>query len=112
MNGFSDSLRMEVSRKGVSITVICPYWVVTEFQERYLDKDGNPKGKSGRVLYNEKMMTADNCARITLEAARLRKRMVVMRPGMICRWLNLIIPKILDQIILSVNRKAIKKYKN
>ncbi|UCF84402.1 MAG: SDR family oxidoreductase, partial [Desulfobacteraceae bacterium] len=38
--GFSDSLRMEVEQAGVSVTAICPSLVVTEFHERYLDKNG------------------------------------------------------------------------
>jgi short-subunit dehydrogenase len=38
MMGFSDSLRMEVEQAGVSVTVICPSLVVTEFHERYLDE--------------------------------------------------------------------------
>jgi short-subunit dehydrogenase len=33
VTGFSDSLRMELGNRGVSVTVIFPYWVVTEFHE-------------------------------------------------------------------------------
>jgi short-subunit dehydrogenase len=100
--GFSDALRMELQASGVSVTVICPYWVVTEFHERYLDKDGKPKGPAGRALYTEKTMTADECARIVLEAARRRKRQVVMWPGGPFLWLKLIAPALLDRLIVSV----------
>lgn len=31
LEGFSESLRMELQSNGVSVTVISPYWVVTEF---------------------------------------------------------------------------------
>ena len=65
MIGFSDSLRMELAGARVSVTVVCPYWVVTEFHERYMDKEGQPKGPSGRAIYTEKTMTADQCAAIT-----------------------------------------------
>jgi short-subunit dehydrogenase len=44
---------MELHGSGVSVTVISPYWVVTEFHEHHLDKDGKPKGTSGRALYTE-----------------------------------------------------------
>jgi NAD(P)-dependent dehydrogenase (short-subunit alcohol dehydrogenase family) len=37
---FSDALRMELTEAGVSVTVVCPSWVVTEFHERMLDRDG------------------------------------------------------------------------
>jgi NAD(P)-dependent dehydrogenase (short-subunit alcohol dehydrogenase family) len=50
LHGFRDSLRMEMQPHGVSVTVICPYWVVTEFHEAYLDKSGQPRGKQGRAL--------------------------------------------------------------
>jgi short-subunit dehydrogenase len=99
--GFSDSLRMELIRAGVSVTVICPYWVVTEFHERYLDKDGQPKGPSGRAIYTEKMMTADQCAGIILKAARRRKRQVVMWPGTLGIWLKLVLPDLMDRLTVS-----------
>jgi len=108
--GFSDALRMELRGPGVSVTVICPYWVVTEFHERYLDKDGKPKGAAGRAIYTEKTMTADDCARIVLEAARRRKRQVVMWPGGPFLWLKLIAPAWVDrQIVSAVLRPAVER---
>jgi short-subunit dehydrogenase len=107
--GFSDSLRMELKKTGVSVTTICPYWVVTEFHERFLDKDGQPKGPSGRAIYTEKMMTADECAQIILKAARRRKRQVVMRPGSLGLWLKLLAPGLADRLIISTLRTTVKR---
>ena len=108
--GFSDSLRMEVEQAGVSVTVICPSWVVTEFHERYLDKNGQPKGPSGRGIYTEHTMTADQCAQIVLRAARRRKRQVVMRPGPLALWLKLIAPGLIDWLTISrFLRPAVKR---
>jgi short-subunit dehydrogenase len=101
MVGFSDSLRMEVEQDGVSVTVICPSLVVTEFHERYLDKNGQPKGPSGRAIYTENTMTAEQCARIVIQATRQRKRQVVMRPGPLALWLKLIAPSMLDRLTIS-----------
>ena len=101
VNGFSDSLRMELKKTGVSVITICPYWVATEFHERYLDKDGQPKGPSGRAIYTEKTMTADQCAQIILRAARRRRRQVVMRPGTVGLWLKLIFPGLVDRLTIS-----------
>ncbi len=101
LQGFSDSLRMELAPQGVSVTVISPYWVVTEFHEHYLDKDGRPKGASGRRIYTEKMMTADRCAEVILRAARRRTREVLMGPGrwgMLMRW---IAPSVVDRITMD-----------
>ena len=109
VNGFSDSLRMELKKTGVSVTTICPYWVVTEFHERFLDKDGQPKGSSGRAIYTEKTMTADECAQIILKAARRRKRQVLMRPGSLSLWLKLLAPGLADRLIISTLRTTVKR---
>ena len=109
VNGFSDSLRMELTHAGVSVTVICPYWVVTEFHERYLDKNGQPKGPAGRALYTDKMMTADRCAQIVLRAARQRRRQVIMGPGRVSAWLKLIAPKLLDRMVIKALLRPVAK---
>jgi len=102
LEGFSESLRTELHAEGVSVTVVSPYWVVTEFHEHYMDKDGRPKGPSGRALYTSRMMTADTCARIVIEAARRRKREVVMRPGRTALWFKLLAPGLLDRLVLRL----------
>jgi short-subunit dehydrogenase len=112
VTGFSDSIRMELKQHGVSVTVICPYWVATEFHEQYLDKDGQRKGPSGRAIYTEKTMTADECAQIVLKAARRRKRQVVMGPGTPVLWLKLIAPGLADRLVLSAFRKSVKRISN
>jgi len=101
VTGFSDSLRMELGKSGVSVTVIFPYWVVTEFHERLLDKDGKPRGKEGRAIYTEKMMTAEECAKIIIKAAKQRKREVLMWPGPISSWLKVIAPGLLDKVVMD-----------
>ncbi len=101
VTGFSDSLRMELRNEGVSVTVIYPYWVVTEFHERMLDKNGQARGPGGRAIYTEKMMTAEQCADIIIKAAKGRKREVVMGPGTIATWLKLIAPGLMDRIIID-----------
>jgi short-subunit dehydrogenase len=102
MHGFYDALRMELYRHGVSITVICPYWVITEFHEAQLDKNGVPRGSRGRAIYTKKMMTADGCAAITLHAAYQRRREVLMGPGLLAVWLKLIAPGFLDWLAVKV----------
>jgi short-subunit dehydrogenase len=109
MNGFTDTLRMETVRDGVGVTLICPYWVITEFHERYLDKNGVPKGAEGRNLYSPNMMTADRCAEIIIEAARKRKRQVVMSPGGWGQWLKLIAPGMMDRMIITRFLKPISE---
>ena len=102
MHGFYDSLRMEVARYGISATVICPYWVITEFHEAQLDKNGNPRGARGRTFYNNRMMTAERCAEIILKTTWKRKREVMMGPGGFTLWFKLIAPGLLDWFTIKV----------
>jgi short-subunit dehydrogenase len=96
LHGFYDALRMELYQHRVSVTVVCPYWVVTEFHEAQMDKDGVPRGSRGRAIYTKKMMTAKRCAEITLGAAQKRRREVLLGPGPMTVWLKLLAPDFLD----------------
>jgi len=102
MLGFSDSLRMELVQSGVSVTLICPYWVATEFHESMMDRHGRPRGVGGRAIYTRRTMTADRCAAILVEAARKRKRQVVMAPGRLVQWGRLVAPALIDRLIIKV----------
>lgn len=109
MHGFYDSLRMELAQHGVSCTVICPWWVVTEFHEAQMNKDGLPRGERGRAYYSKKMMTADRCAEIILNAAYKRRREVLLGPGTLATWLKLIAPGFLDWFAVRVFLKSVIK---
>ena len=101
LHGFADSLRMELVDEGVSVTVVCPYWVITEFHEHFMDKEGQPLGQEGRRVYTQNMMTADRCAEIILDAANRRKREVLLGPGRLGVWLKLIAPNLTDRFIIK-----------
>ncbi len=101
LHGFYDSLRTEISRHGVSVTVVCPYWVVTEFHEAQMNKNGVPRGSAGRAVYTRNMMTADRCAEIVLQAAHKRRREVLMGPGGVGVWLKLVAPRFLDWLVIK-----------
>ncbi len=102
MHGFYDSLRMELYQHGVSCTVVCPYWVVTEFHEAQMDKNGAPRGERGRAYYTKKTMTSDQCAEIVLNAAYKRRREVLMGPGALTVWLKTLAPGFVDWLAVKV----------
>jgi short-subunit dehydrogenase len=106
LHGFFDSLRMELKRYGESVTIICPSWVVTGFHEAQMDKSGSPKGPRGRAIYSKKTMTAEQCATITLRAADRRRREVLMGPGALASFLNLIVLGLVDWIAVNVFLKS------
>jgi short-subunit dehydrogenase len=107
MHGFYDSLRIELSHHRVSATIICPYWVVTEFHEAQMDKTGVPRGERGRQIHTRKMMTAEQCADIVLKAAEKRKREVLMGPGGLAVWLKVLAPGLLDKLVIKIFLKPI-----
>jgi len=109
MHGFFDSLRMEVMKHEVSVTMICPYWVITGFHEAQMDKDGVPRGPSGRAIYSKNMMTAERCAQVILQAAYRRQREVLMGPGYLIAWLKMLAPGLLDRIMIDFLKKAVRR---
>jgi NAD(P)-dependent dehydrogenase (short-subunit alcohol dehydrogenase family) len=95
--GFFDSLRIELKDTGVSVTVVYPGFVDTGVQARGFGADGKPLGRN--PLQVDKVMTAVECARITLRAAAARKREEVMTlRGKLGQWIKLIAPALVDKI--------------
>jgi short-subunit dehydrogenase len=102
MHGFYDALRMDLNQQNIGITVVCPWWVVTEFHESQMDKNGVPIGARGRAIYDKRMMSADRCADITLRAAYKRRREVLMGPAGLAVWLKLIAPGFVDWLAIEM----------
>lgn len=103
LHGFFDSLRMELYQHGVSVTLICPWWVATEFHAAQLRKDGTLRGQErGKDMYTSRTMSAEQCAQITLNAASKRRREVLMGPGALAVWLKVLAPGFLDWLSVKV----------
>lgn len=103
MAAFFDTLRIEldVAKAGVSVTVVYPDFVVTQFAANVVTADGQRVGEeAAKAFYTDKMMTAETCARITLDAAARRKReLVTSTRGKLIDWLKLIAPGWLDRLM-------------
>ncbi|MHB1354426.1 MAG: SDR family oxidoreductase [Anaerolineae bacterium] len=100
--GFSDAVRMEVAARGVSVTLIGPYWVVTELNQHSVDQYGLPDAAKGQAVYTRRMMTAEQCARLTLRAAAGRRRQVLMGPGLAAALAKLIVPGLTDKATIAI----------
>ena len=105
MAGFFDSLRIELKKEGVTVTVIYPGFVATDIAERALGPDGKPLGT--RPVNKNAIMTVEECARLTVDAMTHRKREVIMtgraRLGMIVKALW---PDLVDRIAERGIRKG------
>lgn len=104
MVGFFESLRIEVEDDGVSVTIAFPDFVASGMHTRSLGADGKPLGHN--PLQVDKIMTSEECARLTLEGAARRKRQVIMsNRSRFGQWLKLIAPGKVDEIA----KRAIEK---
>ena len=104
MSGFFNSLRIELSGDGVSVTVAYPGFVATEIAARAIGPHDVTLGQ--RPVRDSAVMPADECARRILSAVADRRRDVVMTlRGKLGLWLRLIAPGAIDRIAtLTVER--------
>lgn len=97
MVGFFDSLRIELAGSGVSVTTICPDFVLSEIHRRALDGEGRALGQS--PMQEAKIMTAEQCAALMIPAMAARRRMLITSPrGRFGRALKLFAPGLVDRI--------------
>lgn len=105
MAGFFDSLRIELAESGVNVLTTYPGFVATATREKGLDGKGGQVGKS--PVREGEIMSAEECAKIILQATAKRKREIVftMR-GKIGMLLKPFLPKLLDRIAAKAIAKG------
>ena len=95
--GFSESLRIELKKSGVSVTIVAPEFVLSEMHRRALDHQGNPLGVS--PLQESKIMTSEECAELIVDATVKRQRLLLTgNRSKIGRFLKLFAPELMDKI--------------
>ncbi|MHA7129027.1 SDR family oxidoreductase [Algoriphagus namhaensis] len=100
MNGFFESLRTEVMKKGVHVLVVAPGFTASNIRNTALTADGSSQGESPRD--EAKMMSSEEVAAHILKATAKRKRDIVLTgQGKLAVFLNKWIPGILDGIVYN-----------
>ena len=95
VHGFFDSLRAEVGAE-VGITLACPGAVATPIREV---SRAQGRGATASELPDDEQMSAAECARLILDAARAEKRELLMTlPGKLSPWMRLIAPGVIDRV--------------
>ena len=99
LQGFCDSLRIELYENGVDVLVVSPGPVDTAIHARKF-------GRTGKMEQNEEapsqqnLMSVEQCARLIVQAiARRDREMVMTLRGQLMPWLKPIAPKMLDQMV-------------
>jgi short-subunit dehydrogenase len=104
MIGFFDSLRAELMGSGVSVTVVCPHFVVSEIHRRALGPDGKPLGAN--PMAGSKIMTAERCAAVMVPAIERRRRLVFpARRGRLVYLLKTLAPAFVDRMAAKAIRE-------
>lgn len=100
MNGFFESLRTEVMKRGVHILVASPGFTASNIRNNALTADGSTQGESPRE--EGKMMSAEEVAQEMLHATLKRKRdLVLTGQGKLAVFLNKWIPGFMDGIVYN-----------
>jgi short-subunit dehydrogenase len=98
MQGFFDTLRIELRQTGVDVLVVSPGFVATDIRQRALGSNGQPLGQSPRDESRDNM-SVDECVRQILKAMAQRKREQVMTlKGKWIGWAKLIAPTWVDRL--------------
>lgn len=104
MEGFFESLRIEVCKRGVHVMTLSPGYTKTEIRNRALSATGDIVGESFR---NEsKMMTPEEVAMAVYKGQQRRKRTIILTLlGKALIFLNKRFPKWMDRTVYNVMYK-------
>lgn len=98
VRGFLDTIRLENLHTGLHVLVAAPGFTASEVRKSALTADGTPQGETPRK--EEKMMSAETCARLVVDAIEKRKRSLVLTfvEGKLTVFLGKFFPALLDRL--------------
>lgn len=76
LNGWLEALRTELFQTGVNVMWVCPGYTTSNIRNSALNKDAEPQGES--PLDEDKLMSAQECAKHILKAIEQRKRTLIL----------------------------------
>jgi short-subunit dehydrogenase len=98
VRGFLDTIRLENLYTGLHVLVAAPGFTSSEIRKKALTADGTPQGETPRK--EEKMMSAEICAHLVINAIEKRKRSLVLtfKEGKLSVLLGKLFPGLLDRL--------------
>lgn len=91
LHGFFESLRTELADQSVHVMLLCPYFTVTNLQDRALDGEGKINLKERSLI--GKQASAESVAEAVYRGVLKRKRILVLTPmGKISYYLSRFFP--------------------
>ena len=105
LQGFFDSLRIELEGSGVDVLVVSPGFVATEVRAHAFGADGKPLGASPRREDRE-TMPLEECVDLMVAAMERRRRELVMtRMARLGLALKLVAPSLVDRMTAAAIKK-------
>ena len=102
MQGFYESLRVELMERNVHILMACPGYTESNIRKRALSSDKTAKS----AVKEGKFSTAESVAESIFQATVSKKRdLVLTRQGRMVNMLNKIVPSFVDKRILKFFKK-------
>ena len=100
MQGFLESLRIEMLERGVNVLWISPGFVASNIRNTALNASG--KAQTETPLDESKLMSAEVCAARILQAIAKRKRTLIMSlQGKMTVWMNKFFPGFVDRQVFK-----------
>ncbi|MEN6617957.1 MAG: SDR family oxidoreductase [Rikenellaceae bacterium] len=94
--GFLDTLRVEHLKDNLHVMIFAPGFTASNIREEALVADGSHQGKTPRA--EDKMMTAEKCAKHLIKGIKKRKAQVILTPvGKLLVTLNKFFPRLVDR---------------
>ncbi len=104
MQGFLESLRIELLKTGTNVLWISPGFTASNIRNVALAADGQSQTET--PLKEEKLMSAEDCAEQIIKAINHRRRTLVMTfQGKMLLWLNKFLPSLADKLVYNHFRK-------
>ena len=104
MHGFYESLRAELQKQGIRVTVVCPGRILTNISIHALTKDGNPHGIMDHGQANG--ITAQTCALKIIKAVKKNKKEVYIgKIDLLMIYFRRYIPWLYYQLVSKVQPK-------
>jgi len=104
LHGYFNGLRAELSREGISVLMVCPGRVHTEFSQQAFEGDGNRHGVTDPST--EKGLSAGEVAHRTLRAlARRQDEIVVAGWEGLAVYLNRLAPSLVRRAVARMGKR-------
>ncbi|OFY38833.1 MAG: short chain dehydrogenase [Bacteroidetes bacterium GWF2_40_14] len=102
--GFLDTLRVEHLKDKLHVMIFAPGFTASNIRQEALVADGSHQGKTPRA--EDKMMSAEECARHLLKGIEKKKAQVVLTPvGKLLVILNKFFPRLVDRLEYNYMKK-------